>query len=280
MRKAWRGPLCGLLVGWSSLAGAAEQSKIEVSMQVTGTVSVAADGTVADYALDQRDKLPVEVAQLLDKSLPAFRFEMGARDGSPVQAEMTLQVVALQLGTGRVGLALRKARFDEAVSQPTAHVEVNTRVPMGYPSEALTAGAAGTVYVAVRIDRSGHVVEAKARQVNLRYLAGEWLMSRMRNVLATKAVAGIRQFTFKVPATGPHANDAYFEGVVPVAYLLDGDQPAGYGEWDRYVPGPKQEIAWLDAADGAKADNIETAADGEFALAGADLKLLTPLDGG
>lgn len=288
MRKAWMGLFCGLLLGWGLPAAAAEVP-IEGSMQVTGTLAVDASGAVAGYTLDRSEKLPPPVVELLGKTLPTFRFQVVPKDGEPqpVHAKMTLQVIARQIDAKHAAIALHSARFVEVGadgapedSPATDKIYIARRASMEYPAEALRVGLSGTVYVALRIDRTGHVVDAQAQQVNLRSTDSEAHMVRWREVLARPTLERVRRFTFQVPTTGPHAGDAYFSGVLPVNYHFDDQRLPGYGEWDSYVPGPKQDIAWLDPEQRGEADNSEAVRDGEFALAGSGLKLLTPLNGG
>lgn len=286
MRKAWMGLLCGLLAGVAQSAPA-EPPAIEASMQVTGTLSVDEAGVVTGYALDQREKLPPPVVELLAKTLPTVRFQPVLHDGRPsaVQAKMTLQVVAHRIDPQHAAVALQAAHFvetsmDTTTAPATNFVSIARRVPITYPPKATMAGLSGTVYVALRIDRTGHVVDAQARQVNLRYLDKAERMDHWREVLALPTLERVRQYTFHVPTTGPHADDAYFSGVLCVVYLFEDQHLPGYGEWDSHIPGPKQDIAWLDADNRGAVDNTGALANGEFALAGSGMKLLTPLDGG
>ena len=280
MRKAWGGALLGLAMAVASMQAAAiKQAPIEASMQVTGTLSIDAAGAVSGYALDESGKLPAQVTALLARTLPALRFERtpSGEGSGPVQARMTLQVVATQADAEHMTISLHHARFVEAEPPITERISVKHRVPLQYPHRALDIGVTATVYVAVRIDRNGRVIDAQARQVNLGGSDSEAHMRQWREMFAKPTLKAVRRFTFNVPKIGPDANDADFSGVLTVQYVINGEVPR-YGQWTVYVPGPKAEIAWLDRKDAA--DDSEAVRDGEFAQSGTGLKLLTPIGGG
>jgi hypothetical protein len=266
----------------------AERPLLEGSMQVRGTVSVDATGAVTAYSLYSRTKLPEPVRTLLDGVLPTFRFKPVEHDGHPaaVDARMSLQVVANEIDHQHISVALHSAYFTETkdVPRPEAKPALSTdmiwlehREAVRYPAKAQFAGVTGTVYVALRIDRSGHIVQADVQKVDLSYWENDDAkIPYWRDMLAQSAIAGVSKFTFHMPTTGPNADKPFLTGILPVTYLFD--QP-DYGQWVTYLPGPKHEIPWPHD-DLPDADNSEAVPDGEFALAGSGLKLLTPLGGG
>lgn len=281
MRKGLMVLMACLLAGLAHAGtDAVTRRQIESSMLVLGTLSVDATGAVTSYTLDQRDKLPPPVVTLLDRTLPQFRFRPVEHDGKAqaVQAKMSLRMVVNQVDPTHVALRLSSAHFTETDPPLTERGTIEHRTGMHYPYEALREGVAGTVYVAVRFDRSGQVLDADARQVDLKFTDSEAKMKYWRDVLARPAVAAIRRFTFHPPTTGPHAGDATFTGILPVAFLFDGMHLPKYGEWDTYVPGPKRDIPWLHE-DAQTAAGNEAVPDGEFAMTGGGLELLTPLGG-
>lgn len=167
-----------VLVGWlvaglvQAKAPDAARPLLEGSMLVRGTVSVDATGAVTAYSLDSRSKLPEPVRTLLDGTLPSYRFEPVQRDGQPVavNAEMSLRVLANEIDRQHIAVTLSSAYFTEKKDEAgTDRIVIDHREPMSYPKEAEHAGVNGTVYLALRIDRSGHVVQADAQQVNLRF---------------------------------------------------------------------------------------------------------------
>jgi hypothetical protein len=283
MRIVWVGILCWLAMGtaWGGNKHAVERS-IEATMKVTGSMDVDDKGTVTSHAIDHPEKLPQGVVQLLDQTLHTFRFEPVLRNGRPraVRAKMTLVVAANHVDPDHIAVRVRSALFLESDPPPGEMISIKQRGVMRYPVEAEAGGVTGTVYVALRIDRTGHVVDAQAEQVNLRVVDDESRMQRWRDVLAKPTLVALRNYTFNVPTSGKHANDEYFTGTIAVVYSLEsGSPPPGYGKWDSYVPGPRQEIPWLDEQTAGARNNNDAIPDGTFAQAGTDLKLLTPLGG-
>ena len=281
MRNAWWGLAAGLVlsVAWAG-GGAAFDANVEASMQVSGSLDVDDTGRVTTYAVDHRDKLPAGVVQLVDQVLPTLRFQpvVHAGQAQAVHTQMHLVVVANAVDPQHVAVHIRSARFDEANLPSDQQISVATRKSMHYPVDAMMAGVRGTVYLVVQMDRSGHVLDVKARQVNLRYVDDARGMRHWRDVLAKPAIAAARRYTFHVPPGVVPEGDGTITGTLPVTYLMDGQGLPAYGSWDSYVPGPIEPVAWLDdKVDDA--DNNEAIPDGTFAQAGTGLKLLTSLHG-
>jgi hypothetical protein len=152
--------------------------------------------------------------------------------------------------------------------------------PPSYPTAALEMGARGTVYVVLRIDRSGRVADAYAEQVNLKTVGSEMQMRQMRNALSASAVRAAKKWTFRLPeAGGPDRDNFHIR--IPVEYAFQGQKTPGYGEWDAYVPGPRQEAPWK-SLEGLEGSDISPDAliAGEIYEVGKGRKLLTPLEGG
>jgi len=278
----WGLLLAGLLAG-TTVAADKEPgtSQIEASMLVSGTLSVDATGATTGFTLDKRGKLPPPVMQLLDQMLPTFRFKPVEHDGQPVAVatKMSLQVVANQIDPGHISLRLRSARFVEADPPKTERISIHRRTGINYPGEAWRDGVGGTVYLALRIDHAGNVADIEAQQVNLKKIGTDSQMQHWREVLANNAIEAARRFTFNVPTTGKNVHDAFFTGTLPVIYVYaDGGVP-DYGRWDSYVPGPRRDVAWLHDEDDRDANNTEAVPNGEFAMTGDSLQLLTPLGG-
>ena len=55
--------------------GMAVRDSIEAGMLVTGTIEVDPEGRVERFEVDRPEALPKHVLQLLDKGVPAWRFE-------------------------------------------------------------------------------------------------------------------------------------------------------------------------------------------------------------
>lgn len=298
-RTCW----CVLLL-WLAVATAqaaslkAVRKQVEASMLVTGRVTITQEGTVRDWTIDLREKLPEAVANLVDAAVPGWRFEPILVDGRPAHgsARMSLLVAAQRLDEERFGLSIRDGYFGrEAVglaanihggerrsevdqAPPEDQVALIRGRPPTYPKAALVAGVAGTVYIALRIGRSGQVEEAAVEQVNLRVLGTEGDMERMRAALTKPALAAARRWEFRPPTRGESAGAEFWEVRMPVDYAIGGSRTA-YGEWEAYLPGPRMLVPWR--VEGLDSDvSPDTLVAGELRQMGMGLKLLSPIEGG
>ncbi|MGN2244027.1 energy transducer TonB [Frateuria sp. GZRR33] len=274
--------VAGLLLAGMAFAGGprATREKVEASMVVTGTIGVTPQGTVLAFALDQPEKLPPLVADLIGKAIPGWTFQPVLRDGKPVaaKARMSLRVVAQPIGEGRFKVGVRSAWFGDQGQGIRKESALQPR----YPMQAIRGRVEATVYVALRLDRAGRVSDATAEQVNLRVIAGENEMNHWRELFAKATLATARQWTFSPADPSDHA--LYRDVRVPVTYQLHvGNTPppsanASYGQWQTYVPGPIEPVPWSDEDKMLSGGVDALPDDGVFGR--SSLSLLTPLDHG
>ena len=273
--------MLGLLLAGSVSAGGllTVRARVEGSMVVTGTIGVTPQGTVLGYTLDQSEKLPPVVVEVIGKTVPGWTFQPVLQDGKPVaaKAKMNLRLVARPLGEGKYQVAVRSAYFGD--EEAAAKEMVVTRTKPRYPREAIQERFSGTAYAILRIDRAGHVADAFARQVNMRVLADDKELERMRKLFAEATVKALQQWIF-VPAE-PADRKPYRIVQVPVSYEVSeaGHLPFRevYGQWQSYVPGPTEPAPWFDR------DMMLTGGDalpGDGVYGPSSLSLLTPLDNG
>lgn len=280
MHKRW---LAGLLLGCSMavVAGTGQRTTMkdaEASMLLTGTIDVDPKGVVSGFAIDHRDKVPAGVAQLVDATVPQWRFEPVIRDGQPVAARtsMGLLVVATQPDPTHYRVTVKGATFgDDGAGGVTA----KSMLPPKYPVVALKEMVSGEVYLVVRIDHLGTVVDVAAEQVNLRALGSDSAMNSWRMVFAESASNAAKQWTFHVPAAAFSDEGQFITIRVPVAYQFPGDEPR-YGEWSAYIPGPRQTIPWLHLHDMDDWSAPDALVAGGVYQPGKGLHLLTPLGEG
>jgi hypothetical protein len=273
-----------LFAGAAFAAGpAAVRKRVEASMLVTGTIQVAADGSVASYALDKPDKLPPVVTDLIQKATPTWHFKLDPVNGaaSPVAAKMTIRMLAKPVGDDNYSVSIASANFGEYHAS-SDQIGYKDRQPPRYPSEAVQSRVAGTVYLVMRVGRDGKVADIDVEQVNLEVIDSDNGMKHWRKVLGEASIKAARDWTYNIPTTGKFANSPYYVTRVPVNFDLNvagQPKPDTYGKWVGYVPGPRESIPWMQAAqheNQAEKFNDALPEDGTY-LVGSGLKLITPL---
>ena len=100
-----------------------------------------------------------------------------------------------------------------------------------------------------------------------------------RKVFTDASIKAAEQWKFTPPAKGEDVDESYWTVRVPVDYIIGG-RKAGYGEWEAYVPGPRQSIPWEGLRDMPSFSPDTMVADGSVYQTGKGLRLLTPLQGG
>lgn len=243
--------LGGMAVSPPAVAASAHEvaKQAEASMMVVGTLTVAPNGSVSSYQLDDAEKLPAAVSGLLQQAIPSWQFDPMVRDGKPVsvRSRMSLRVVLHPLGDKRYRLYLAGAYFS-ADGKPLKS-DASRRTQPRYPMQAIRDKVSGTVYLALKVDAQGRVIDAMAEQVNLRIAGDDHEMERYRRLLADSALKAAHSWVLD-PRWFDGAGDHY--AMVPVSYALNVG-PGGHampdspGHWDVYVPGPRHSVPWFDA---------------------------------
>lgn len=243
MKLARTGIAILMLATTLAAAHASNSTAFTASMLVTGKISVSPKGDVTSYKLDQPGKLPKAVLGMLDTSIPNWRFKPVMRHGVAVaaHADMSLRILATPEGNHRYRLSLSSSFFGNYNAPDTLREEHIT--PPRYPRVEEGGGVQGTVYLLLRINRDGRVDKAAAEQVNLRISDTSKEMQKWRHDLAKAAILAARQWTFKVPDTGPEAHQASWYASIPIEFGLG---PDNYGSWYTYFPGPVRYIPWAD----------------------------------
>lgn len=262
---------------------AAVRERIESSLVVRGEVSIETDGSVSAVQLAKEDKLPVGVVSMVRDAGLKWRFEPVLRDGVAVRAvaPMSLRVIARKLDGDRYEISLRGINFARLDADDPENIARVSLKPPRYPEQAYRAGISGSVYLLVKVGRDGKVEDAFAEQVNLTFLSRENDQRRARDLLAKSALAGARQWTFRVPTQGPGAAQPFWNVRVPVSYSLDNGGAEGQeqGRWVSYVPGPRERAPWREGSEqlGFSPDAL---VDGSVNLVDNNgPHLLTPLQG-
>ncbi|WP_445144909.1 energy transducer TonB [Dyella sp. Tek66A03] len=281
--------LAGILSAWLwcvALDAHAENIRkiAEASMLVKGTIQINPDGTVNSYVLDRAEKLPQAVIEVIQKNIPAWKFEVAATSGAVLNESMSVRVLAKAVDAEHESVSIIAATFGDDDSAKKERIHFKTRQPPHYPPMAIEARVSGTVFLLIRIDRDGRVQDGFAEQVNLRAYGEPRVMDRYRKILADAALKSASEWTYDVPTQGKDADAPYWLVRVPVSFDLrpvGGQQsPASeYGHWDIYVPGPKQEVPWV--KDRTLLSTAPDAIpDGALQQLGSGPRLVTPLGKG
>jgi hypothetical protein len=253
--------------------------RAEASMLVTGSIVVTADGSVQSYLLDHPEKLPSGVVALIAQTVPSWAFQPVVVDGKEViaKASMALRVNARETAKDQYTVRVAGASFG---MRDPAHVGYDAHVPPHYPYSAMREGVSGNVYLAIEVGPNGSVEDVAAEQVNLFVMGDARTMKRWRNELAAASVEAARKWTFHVP--GAPVGDAPFIFRVPVRFCMNNALHGckdGYGQWQGYIPGPREPIPWLSKAQLASGSVDATPDDGFRRLDQNGLHLKTPLVG-
>ena len=282
MRRLLLGLFCVLLSSVTLAAGPnAVRKRAQASMLVTGVVEVAPDGSVHEYAIDQSDKLPPVVVDLIRKNVPAWTFGPVLVNGQPVvaKAKMSLRIVAKRIDDQHESIGIAGAQFGQEDDDATEHVSYKEHPAPRYPNLSLRAHVSGTVYVLARIDRQGQVADVAVEQVNLGVYASDNEMAEFRKDLAKASLAAVRQWTFNTPTHGKGIARDYWVARIPINYSVNGYTPvAKYGQWQAYVPGPSEFVPWAHT-DTLLAGSADATPDGSIQQIDQGLHLKTQLGG-
>lgn len=277
--------LASSTTAFAATSTALVRKSVEMSMLVTGTIEIGADGSVIKYSLDQPDKLPPAVKALAEQGVPSWRFEPVMVDGKVVgaRAKMGLRVVANKQDNGNYTVGIRSTSFGDEGGDKGESVRSVRMTPPGYPESAYMSGIQGTVYLIVKVGRQGKVEDVVAEQVNLTVLGNEAQMRRGRDALSAAAVQRARSWTFAPPLKGESVDSPFWSVRVPVSFQLADSRTrpehAVYGSWQAYVPGPYVKPAWIDESDARQRPDALLANGGIYPV-GSGPKLLTPLTQG
>jgi len=271
----------GIVLLWVSgmaLAEGPAKAVPEASMDVTGTIDIDASGVVTGHAIDHARSIDSAVVKLIDGVLPTWRFEPLPADGkvhSP-RMPMSLLIVAKQVADNKFTARIQSAHFGDPDGQPGESVSADRMAPPTYPELVQRSQVVGTIYVALRVDRSGHVAEAIAEQVDVGTLDFKPASARATQVLTAATLKAARAWTFHPPTTGKWADAPFWSVRVPICYQMGTSSPAG--KWHPYIPGPRQHIPWLDAKDDrVAAASPEGMLAGSIESLGLGRQLLSPV---
>ncbi|TBR39784.1 MULTISPECIES: energy transducer TonB [Dyella] len=281
MRKTW---LVAALATVSVAQATEFRPVVESSTLVKGTIVLNKDGTVASTSIDDENVLGNALSDVVRKTAAQWRFDPVMQNGEPViaKARMSVRLVARKNDSGDYNVRVKGAMFGESVDATKRRNLPHLTSP-AYPPAAVSAQLEATTYVALRLDKDGHVIDAVAEQVNLSQWGSERLMKEWRDVFAKAALAAARKWTVQRPDDAPPLNADTWTARIPVVFHITNLHTGRTRSiWQTYVPGPVDPIPWLEGkpARGAFAQSPDALPDGQIAIEGDGPNLLTPTDHG
>lgn len=274
MKKAMFG---ALLATAAMVAHASTSRNLESSAVVNGTFVLAKDGTVQAAEIKDEAKYGKPIADVVRKAALQWLFYPVLREGKPVVAKVSMhvRVVLQKTPDGNYSARIKGATFGDIDGKSTdaLHIsESSKHAAPRYPMNALRARVQGTVYLALHVDRSGHVTDAVAEQVNLANIGPDSILKQYRDMMAKATLDAARRWTYEVPTTGRLAGQDNWTAHVPVTFTLDDERaPATGSVWQTYVPGPYTQPPWTEKSD---MDAVDAVANDDVRTEGADPVLL------
>lgn len=285
--KHWlMGCCCALVSVFALVESHAAPVDVESSMLLTGSVTIARDGSVRSHAIDQPDKVPSAVRAFADKAIATWKFVPIVVDGQTVvaQAKMHLRLVANRTGEGKYAIRVGGVSFDDDASNESLRFDdaVNRQFPPRYPHVALQARTGAVVYLLLKVGHQGAVMDAAAEQVNLTNIGDAVEMRRLRRAFANASIKAAKHWRFIAPTSGPLIDQPVWYASVPVTFVLSTEKPAAdsmdtYGHWQQYVRGPQEPVPWANAPR-STADAVDTTPDGSVRMLGAGPQFATSGD--
>jgi len=222
-------------------AGAQAQAEPEYSLDATGEIQIAPDGSVHSYKLDKGQKPMVE--QALDKSIRHWRFEPITVEGRPViaQTRMRITLQARPAANGDYELKVSNVQFGEPGRR-------NKMRPPRYPTEAAMAGLGARVVLVLKLDRAGKVVQQHVEQTSLSArAANEKVAEDWRRRFEQVSIAAAKHWTFDLTeiVDGKTSESSVR---VPVEFFTSRGRGGRDNTWSRFIPGPKHPVPWVDPA--------------------------------
>jgi len=267
---------CGVAFAKDAKDVSEARKQVEASMLIKGTITIDTEGKVRDVDLAEQDKLPAQVVELIRDKTPQWRFEPVVIEGKPVMAktDMNVRVIAKFLPDDQLQIRIGGATFG-ALNENDVRSSGKFSVS-ACPVVARRDYIGGSVYLVLKIGRTGNVEDAVVEQVNLGVVGTEKQIVRLRDAFAKSALRQTRRWTFLPPAAGPEAGAEFWSVRVPVICSL-GTKLPGYGQWGAYLPGPRHPVPWELGSEGL-AFSPDAVPEGSVHLAGSGLKLLTAPD--
>jgi hypothetical protein len=240
----------------------------ELSIDVTGHIEIGPDGGLHMLELDKG--LSPSIERLVEQNLRQWQFEPVTVDGRPVIARTRLR---LMLSAEKVeeGYQLRveKAWFGE----PTRTSKLTAP---RYPVEAARANLGARVFLVLKLDADGNVIDAHPEQTSLSAIArDEKSAQKWRAMFEKASLAAAKSWKYDITEAVEGAPVAMSSVRVPVTFTI-GSPPDN--KWQGFIPGPRNPAPWAvnEMAFNQASDDLR---DGDAQPLDSRFKLKTPVVG-
>lgn len=265
------------------------QGEAVITMRLDGEISVNPQGGVHDYKI--RTDVTPGVRQLLDRVIPAWKFEPVLVDGRPVIARSPMRVVvAARQNKGGLSIWIENAIFRPNTSEEFAEdlalreaadgfrIRSERMNPPGYPAELMREGVEGIVLLNVLVGRDGRVADVIAEQSSLLNVKGTpGRLEPARALLERVSVLNARHWRFRVEGADPAALDADDLTLrIPVEFRMGNGRVAQEltGTWRYEYRGPARTPPWLKGDRDAMVVGVSDLSSGEMLSGRPSLRLL------
>lgn len=280
--------VAGVLAAASAAAPAQTRGEVarqaESTLLVDGYIVIAPDGSTAGVEIRKPEAFPPAVIDFVTTTVKGWKFKPVEHEGRIVQARapMTVRLVAKKLDGDSAEISVRSASFGDEKAQ--AGIKPITMRPPSFPKALVRSGVGGTVFLALRLDASGKVIDVIPEQTNLRVVAGGREMETYRRGLERASVDAAKKWTYQVPQPNAEGAADSYTIRVPINYSFgaDGGPRPSHGAWETYIPGPRNPIPWVSREDmlAGSAGGADAVGDGAVQQLGRGPQLLTPLGPG
>lgn len=222
-----------LILPFASLAAPAPAQQPEFSMQVTGDIEVAPDGSVHGYTLDEG--LPQKIKELVAANINRWKFEPILIDDRPVIARTRLRMaLKAEPFDGEYRLLIENVWFGE----PTRTSLMN---PPRYPMEAARMGLGARVMLVLKLDAAGNVIAVHPEQTSFNTKVSDKTADVWRKRFENASIDAAREWKFDVAEIidGAPVDDSSIR--IPVDFMMGS---GGLKQWHGYLPGPITPAPW------------------------------------
>ncbi|TBR39786.1 energy transducer TonB [Dyella terrae] len=261
---------------------AAMRTDFESSALVSGTIVIATDGSVRRVSVDDPEAARPTLVKFVQDSAMKWHFDPVVPESGTDEKRyrMTVRLIAKKAANGNYDVVIRGVSFGDGTT--TGEVRdnpENQQMPPRYPMSAIERNVTGTVYLVLHIDREGKVTDADAEQVNLNVFGPENTMEVWRKQFASGAVKAARQWTYRVPTTGPLASEDGWVIRTSIVYSIKELSEMNKKDfWQTYIPGPRIDVPWLHKYEtqSGNGDTVDALPDYTVQTRGAGPRLRTP----